>query len=135
MVVLAVVVGGVGAVGSKKPGTTTLVVSMEGSGFRVEAGRVVEAGLARRFGSAGSAGVGTAVEDVGTGVGVTNRFFVGSLVSVVVVVAAGAGFGCMEAAEAGVDKAGIVELVVVRLRMDCRAASLRTAALVGRRAV
>ena len=109
---LAVFVGCVGAVGLKKP-DTALVALVEGSGFGVGIGRVVEVGLAKKLGTAGSAGVGTVVEDVGAGVGVTNRFFVGSLVSVVVVVAAGTGFGCMEAAEAGVGKDGIVELVVV----------------------
>jgi hypothetical protein len=110
VVVLAVVVGGAGAVGLKKPGTAALVVVMEGSGFGVGAGRVVEVGLTKKLGTAGNAGAGTV--DEGASVGVANGFFVGSLVSVVVVVAAVAGFGCVEAA-AAVGKPGIMELVVV----------------------
>ena len=59
----------------------------------------MEVCLARKLGTADSAGVGTVVEDVCASVGIVNRFFVGFPVSIVVVVTAGAGFGCVEVAE------------------------------------
>lgn len=98
----------------KKLGTVVLVVVTEGSGFVAGAGGVVVVGLAKKFGIAGCTGVGTVVEGVGTGVGVVNKFFAGSLVSVIVGVLI-AGFGCVGAAEAGVVKlwtaVGVVEVV------------------------
>ena len=45
---------------------------------------VVVNGLAKKLGAIDCAGAGTVVEDVGAGVGVANKFFAGSLVSVVV---------------------------------------------------
>jgi len=103
-----VIVGGAGAGGlEKKLGTAELVAVMESSGFVVEAGTVVVAGFVKKLGAGGCAGAGRVVEVVGAGVGVANKFFEGSLVSVVVV-----GFGCVEAAEAGVNKPGVAVLVI-----------------------
>ena len=99
---VAIVVDGGGTAGlEKKLGTAVLVVVTEGSGFVAGAGVVV--GLAKKFGIAGCTGAGTAVEGVGTGVDVVNKFFAGSLVSVVGVLLV-TGFGCVGAAEAGVVK-------------------------------
>lgn len=100
----AVVVGGTGVAGlEKKLGTVVLVAVVEGSCFVVEAGILVVAGLAKKLGTEACVGVGTVVEDVGAGVGVTNKLFAGSLVSVVVVVPV-VGFDWVEVAEAGVNK-------------------------------
>ena len=101
-----VVVGGARVVGLGKMGTVALVV-VEGSGFTVG----VVAGLAKKLGTVGCAGAGT-VEDVGAGVGIANGFFGGSLVSVVNVVVPGVGFGCVGATETGVNKVGVVMVVV-----------------------
>jgi len=102
-------VGGVGMV--KKLGTIGLVAVVEDSGFMVGAGTVVAPGLAKKFGTAGWVGAGTVVEGVGATVGVANKFFAGSLVSVVVVVVPVVGFGCVGTAEEGVNKLGVVALV------------------------
>ena len=104
-----IVVGGVGMV--KKLGTIGLVAVVEDSGFMVGAGTVVAPGLAKKFGTAGWVGAGTVVEGVGATVGVANKFFAGSLVSVVVVVVPVVGFGCVGTAEEGVNKLGVVALV------------------------
>ena len=103
------VVGGAGVAGLvKKLGIVVFVAVVEGSGFVVGAGVVVAAGLAKKFGTVDWAGAGTVVEGVGVAVGVANKFFAGSLVSVVVVVPV-VGFGCVEA---GVNKLGVVALAV-----------------------
>src|SRR6201999_3470131 len=102
--------GGVGLL--KKLGIVVLVAMAEGSGFVVGVGTFVGPGLAKKFGTAGWAGPGT-VEDVGATVGVANGFFTGSLISVVVVVVVPVvGFGCVETAEVGVNKLGVVVLVI-----------------------
>lgn len=108
-----VVVCGAGGVGLlKKPGTVVLVAMVEGSGFVIGAGMVVAPGLAKKFGTADWTGAGgTVVEGVGAAVGVANRFFAGSLVSTVVVVPV-VGFGWVGTAEVGVNKLGVVALVV-----------------------
>ena len=109
-----VVVGGAGVTGlGGKLGTAALVVVVGGSDFTMEGVAVVVAGLAKKLGTAGCARAGTVV-DVGVGVGVTNKLFVGSLVSVVVVAVAVVpvvSFGCVEAVEGGVNKLGVVVLV------------------------
>lgn len=100
---VVVVIGG-GATGlEKKLGTAG------GSGFVVGAGEVVGVGLAKKFGTAGCGGTGFEGVDVGNGV--AKRFLAGSLVSVIVDSAAG--FDCLEAAESGADKLGIVGIVVL----------------------
>jgi hypothetical protein len=105
-----VVVGGAGVTGlEKKLGTAVLVAVMEGSGFVAEDGMVVGVGLVKKLGTAGCAGAGRVVEVVGAGVGVANKFFGGSLFSVVVVLVVG--FGCAETVEAGVNKPGVAVLV------------------------
>ena len=107
-----VVAGGTGVTGlEKKLGTAVLLV-VEGPGFVVEGGMVVVAGLAKKFGTADCVGAGTEFEDVGTGVGAANKFFAGSLVSVVAVVPV-VGFDCVEVAEVGMDKLGVVVVEVV----------------------
>ena len=108
-----VVVGGAGTVGfEKKLGTAGLVAGVGGSGFVGGVGRVVAVGLAKRLETAGWARVGTVAGGVG------NKLLVGSFVSVAAVVTV-AGFGCVEAAEAGVgvNKLGVVvaEVVVASL--------------------
>jgi hypothetical protein len=109
---VVVVVCGAGGVGLlKKLGAVMLVAVVEGSGFVIGAGMVVAPGLAKKFGTADWAGAGTVVEGVGAAVGVANRFFAGSLVSVVVVVPV-VGFGCVGTVEVGVNKLGVVTLVV-----------------------
>ena len=101
-------VGGAGVTGlGRKLGTTVLVVMVGGSDFTVEA---VAAGLAKKLGTADCAEVGTV--DVGVGVGVANTFFAGSLVSILVVVIPVVGFSCVEVAERGVNKLGVVVLVL-----------------------
>jgi hypothetical protein len=105
------VIGGTGAAGLTKPGIAVLVVVVEGSGFVAGVGKVVVAGLAKKFGTVGGAGTGRMVEGVGTDVGVANRFLAGSLVSVTVV-APVVGFDCAEVAGVGVDKLGVVVLLV-----------------------
>ena len=106
-----VVVGGAGVTGlGGKLGTAVLVVVVGGSDFTMEGVAVVVAGLAKKLGTAGCARAGTV--DVGVGVGVTNKLFAGSLVSVVVVaVVPVVGFGCVEVVEGGVNKLGVVVLV------------------------
>lgn len=105
------VVGGAGVTGlEKKLGTVVLVAVAEGSGFVVEVGVVVGVGLAKKLGRAGCAGTGTVTEGVGAGVGVTNKFCAGSLVSGLVVVLV-VGFD-WEVAEGRVNKLGVVVLVV-----------------------
>jgi len=109
----AVVVCGAGGVGLlKKLGTVVLVAVVEDSGFVVGVGIVVGPGLAKKFGTADWAGVGTIVEGVGAIVGVANKFFAGSLVSVVVVGVPVVGFGCVGTADVGVNELGVVALVV-----------------------
>jgi hypothetical protein len=90
----------------KKLGTGVLVAVAEGSSFVAGAGGVGVAGLVNKLGTTGGAGTGTVVE----GVGAANGFFAGSFVSVVVV-APIAGFKCVENAETGVDKLGVVVVV------------------------
>ena len=109
-----VVVGGAGVTGlERKLGTAVLVTVVGGSGFTVEGMVVVVAGLAKKLGTADCAGTGTVV-DVGAGVGVTNKFFAGSFVSVVVVVVVlVVGFGCVEVVEGGMNKLGVAVLVGV----------------------
>lgn len=105
-----VVVCGAGGVGLlKKLGTVVLVAVVEGSGFVIGAGVVVAPGLAKKFGTADCAGAGTVVEGVGAAVGLANKFFTGSLFSVVAVSVVG--FGCVGTAEVGVNKLGVVALV------------------------
>lgn len=105
-----VVGGGAGTAGLvKKLGAVVLVAVVEDSGFEIGVGTVVVAGLAKKFGTADWAGAGTVVDGVGAAVGVANKFFAGSLVSVVVVAVLVAGFGCVEG---GVNKLGVVTLVV-----------------------
>jgi hypothetical protein len=94
----------------KKLGTVVPAAVVEGSDFMVGVGKVVVAGLAKKLGTAGCAGTGTVLEDVGVGVGAMKMFFVGSLVSIVVEFVGG--FVCVEVIEAGVDKVGVVMLMV-----------------------
>ena len=94
----------------KKLDATVLAAIVEGSGFEVEVGMVVVAGLAKMLGTAGCVGAGTEAEDAGTGVGVENKFLAGSLVSVVVVTSV-VGFGCEGAARVGVNKLGVVAVI------------------------
>lgn len=101
-------VDGGGAADLKKLGTTVLAVLVEGSGFVVGTDKVVVVGLEKKLGNAFCAGTG--FEAAGVWVGTANRFFAGSLVSVAVTLVIG--FDCTEAMEAGVDKHGIVVLVV-----------------------
>jgi hypothetical protein len=102
-----VVVGGAGVTGlERKLGTTVLATVVGGSGFMVEAVAVVGDGLAKKFGTADCAGAGTVVD-----AGAANKFFAGSFVSVVVVVPV-VGFGCVGAVEGGVNKVGVMVLVV-----------------------
>lgn len=101
-----VVGGGAGVADLKKSGTAVLVAVGGGSGFTVEARVVVVAGLAKNSGTAGCAGAGIVVKDVGAGVGVVNAFFAGPLVSIVVGLVIG--FGCVEAVEEGMDKLVVV---------------------------
>lgn len=83
-------------------------VLVAGSGFEVGIGKAVEAGLEKKFGTVGCAGVGTAVDDVSVGVWKERRFLGGSLASIVVV-ASVVGLGCEGA---GADKTGVIVLVV-----------------------
>ena len=76
-----VIAGGTGVTGLEKKSGTAVLLVVEGPGFVVEGGMVVVAGLAKKFGTADCAGAGTEFEDVGTGVGVANKFFAGSSVS------------------------------------------------------
>lgn len=104
---LVVVCGGTGGL-AKKLGAV-LVAVVEGSDFVAGVGGVGVAGLTKKFGTTGCVGVGTLLAGVVIGVGVANKFFAGSFVSVIPV----AIFGCVGTAGAGADKLGVVVLALV----------------------
>lgn len=100
--------GGAGvAVLEKKLGTAVLVAVGGCSGFTVEAGVVMVAGLAKKLGTADCAGAERVVNGAGARDGVANVFFTGSLVSIVAVGSV-VGFSCVGVVEGRVNGLEVV---------------------------